>query len=330
MDPEIPSPAARPEAGEADPARDPSETFGAAGPGRRRLLVALQVLVALALLAALVAFVDWRTLVRQAAAVEPARIAGAALATVAVLLVGAFDLWVLLRALAPVPYAAMLRIYVLAWGSFLALPGSAGDAVQIFLLRRARVSLRHGTGVYLTDKLVTLAVNLAVVAVGGEVLLRGRVRADLLVLLPAAAAGAAVLLYLLARRSQSRWIQRGVGLATAAVAFARRHPGRLAANAAGTVLKLALSALAAWLLLRGVGAELSPGQVLVVHPAAALVAYLPVAFNGIGTVELAAVALYGALGVASADTLAAYLVLRGVIVVVALAGVAAATLGGRR
>lgn len=327
MDPEPPrAPSDPPERKPAVPRALARLAKGAAG---RRLLLAAQALVAVTLLTGLVLFVDWHTLAREVAATDPKAVAGSALAVVAVLLVGAFDLWILLRALAPLSYAATLRVYVVAWGSFLALPGSAGDAVQILLLRRADVPYRHGAGVYLTDKLVTLAVNLAVVAVGGAILLRDQVRSGLLALLVAAAAGAALAIYLLARRSANRWIQRAVALVDGAVAFARRHPGRMTANAGGTAAKLVLSALAAWLLLRGVGAEISLPEVLVVHPAAALVAYLPVAFNGVGTVELAAVALYGGLGVASEDTLATYLILRGVILVVALAGLASVALTRR-
>ena len=53
---------------------------------------------------------------------------------------------------------------------------------------------------------------------------------------------------------------------------------------------------------------------------AGLVAYLPVAFNGVGTVELAAIGLYGSQGFAEAPVLASYLLVRCLMAVVVLVG----------
>jgi hypothetical protein len=291
--------------------RRPAETLRRLGrlAGGRRGLLALQVAVAALLVAGLLRFVDWRSLVQEAAAVHPAAVAGAAAALVAILLVGAFDLWVLLGGLAPLSYPATLRIYAIGWSSFLALPGSAGDAVQILLFRQADVEYRQGTAV----------------TVGGWWLFRTGIRSGLLALLGAGAAVLAAAVYALARRSGRPLARRAVGLLDAALGHARRHPGRIAANVAGTAVKALLTAVSAWALLRGLGVGVPLGAVLVVHHAAALVAYLPVAFNGIGTVELAAVGLYGALGVAPREVLALYLLLRGLILVLALLALVAAS-----
>ncbi|MFW6012397.1 MAG: lysylphosphatidylglycerol synthase domain-containing protein, partial [bacterium] len=227
-------------------------------------------------------------------------------------------------------YLRVLRVYVVGWSSFLALPGSAGDAVQILLLKDADVPYRQGAAVYFADKLVTLGVNLVLVAAGGWLFLRDQVRSDLIVafvLIVALAAGA-ILVWL--RHSGSRFAGRATHLLAGAVGYGRRHPHRLAANAAGTVLKSVLNAACAWILFLGLGAHVSLAEVVVAHHAAALVAYLPVAFNGVGTVELAALGLYGELGVSSPKTLAMYLVLRALIVATALAALACAVAAGRR
>lgn len=298
--------------------------------GSPRALLILQILVAVLLISGLVAFLDWHSLLHQIATVAAWAFAVAGAALVAALAVGAFDLWVLLEGLAPIRYSTTLRVYVVAWASFLALPGSAGDAVQILLLREARVGYRQATAVYLTDKLVTLAVTLSVVAVGGWILFRTRIRIDLLVLLAAAVLALGAAGYFLLRRSTSRLATRAASLLASAFAFARHHPARIGANLAGTVVKLALAAVAAWSLLLGLGVDLSLATVFVVHHAAALVAYVPVAFNGIGTVELAAIALYGSLGVTTAEVFALYVLLRGLVLVLAVLGLGAAAVARRR
>lgn len=295
--------------------------------GTPRGLLAFQIVVAALLIGGLVSFLDWRTLLREVATVEPTALAVASAALVAILLVGAFDLWVLLVAVVPIPYLTTLRVYVVAWASFLALPGSAGDAVQILLLRDAEVGYRQGTAVYLADKLVTLAVTLAVVAAGGWIYFRTRIRVGLLLLLVAAALALGAAGYALLRRATSRLATRVAGLLGSALAYARHHPGRMAANLAGTVTKLLLAAVAVRSLFLGLGVDVPLAVVFVVHHAAALVAYVPVAFNGIGTVELAAVALYGALGVASRDVVALYIVLRGLVLALAVLGVGVTGLG---
>lgn len=298
--------------------------------GLRKALLALQVTVAVLLVAALVRFVDWRALAAALAAIEPGSVAGAAACLVAALLIGAFDLHILLGAVARVPYGSVLRVYVIAWSSHLALPGSAGDAVQVLLLKDADVGYGDGARIYLTDKLATLAVTLALATVGGALVLGHRVRPA--VLLAVAGAGLASLLVIaaVARRAGGGLAGRIARFLTAPVGYARRHPGRLALNLLGTMAKLAVTAAAAWWVLRGLGVEVPFGSVLVVHFTAGLVAYLPVAFNGIGTVEIAAVALYGALGVAPPEVVALYVVLRSLVFALALLGLAGAALGRRR
>ena len=297
---------------------------------RRRGLLILQLAVAALLLVTLVVFVDWRSLLARLAAIEPWSLAAAGLALAAVLLVGAFDLWVLLRGLAPLSYGAVLRIYVIGWSSFLVLPGSAGDAVQILFFKEADVGYREGTGVYLTDKLITLAFNVALALAGGWLFLRGRILPDLVALLAVAVGVLALVAWRLVRPPRHRFVEWGVSVVAFAAGYARRHPRRIAVNAAGTALKLVLGALPYWIVLHGLGIAVSPPVVLLATYTAGLVAYVPVAFNGLGTVELAAVALYGSQGVPADAVLGLYLVIRALVVVLAIVGFALSTAGRRR
>ena len=297
---------------------------------RRRGLLLLQIAVAALLLVTLVVFVDWRSLLARLVAIEPWSLVAAGLALGAVLFVGAFDLWVLLRGLAPLSYAKVLRIYVIAWSSFLVLPGSAGDAVQILFYKEADVGYREGTGIYLTDKLITLAFNVALAMAGGWLFLRGRIRPGLVGLMALAVGLVAVVAWRLVRAPRHRLVEWGVSVVTFAAGYARRRPRRIVANAAGTVLKLAVGALPYWIVLRGLGVAISPQVVLLATYTAALVAYVPVAFNGLGTVELAAVALYGSRGVPADAVLGLYLVIRAIVVVLAVLGFALSAAGRRR
>jgi uncharacterized membrane protein YbhN (UPF0104 family) len=322
----------RPAEPDPPPLRGLRKALRAAASARtgRRALVALQVTVAALLIAAVVRFVDWRALAATLAAIEPASVVAAAACLVAAVLIGAFDLRVLLGAVARVPYRTVLRVYVIAWSSHLALPGSAGDAVQVLLLEDADVGYGDGARIYLTDKLATLAVNLGLVGSGAWWVFGDWVRPAVLLAVVGGGIAAGVAVTVVARRAGGGLAGRVARFLTAPVGYARRHPGRLAINLAGTVAKLAVTAASAWWVLRGLGAEAPFGAVLVAHFTAGLVAYLPVAFNGIGTVEIAAVALYGALGVPPPEVVALYVVLRGLVFALALIGLAVAALGRRR
>jgi len=75
-------------------------------------------------------------------------------------------------------------------------------------------------------------------------------------------------------------------------------------NAIVTSVKLLVSGFAYWLVLRSIAPEV-PDIVTttVISQTAGLIAYVPISFNGIGTVEVSAIALFGAAGLDSASVL---------------------------
>ncbi len=287
---------------------------------RRRGLLVLQIAVAALLLVTLVPFVDWRSLLARVAAIEPCSLAAAVIALVAVLLVGAFDLWVLLRALAPISYSTMLRIYVIGWSSFLALPGSAGDAVQIlFFGGRRRVPAGHRR---LLDR---QAHHLRVqrrARPGRKLALparsdlagpdrspgtrRGRPRSGRLALF---------------RPPRHRLVECVLSVIAFATGYARRYPGRIAANAAVTVAKLVLSALPYWIVLRGLGvAVCSPVVLLSPTPRS-----LRLRARGVqrsGHLRVVRVAVYVSQVVPSYSVLCLYLVIRTLVLALAFLSLA--------
>jgi uncharacterized membrane protein YbhN (UPF0104 family) len=93
----------------------------------------------------------------------------------------------------------------------------------------------------------------------------------------------------------------------------RAHaPARLVvANAIITWVKILFSGLAYWVIFRAL-LEQAPSLLTttVVTQSAGLVAYVPVSFNGLGTVEISAITLFKTIGVDGAVILSAYLILR--------------------
>jgi uncharacterized membrane protein YbhN (UPF0104 family) len=208
------------------------------------------------------------------------------------------------------PVKTTLHIYLLSWCTFLLLPGSAGDAVQLLLLKEAGVPYRDGGSVYVTDKIVSLGAAILVASTGGLIYFQAFLRPWILLGMAALVGLMVAAAYMLGRRSHNAWIVRVLELAAAPVRFYKNYPSRVRMNTLGTLTKLAITALSHWLAFRAVGADVSYGVVFTVAVLAGLVAYVPIAFNGLGTVEFAAVTLYGINNVPAHQVLATYLILR--------------------
>ncbi len=91
----------------------------------------------------------------------------------------------------------------------------------------------------------------------------------------------------------------------------RSKPGLLLLNVLLSLLKIVLTGLSYWLVVRGL--HVSPPSVLKVTIAAissGLVAYLPLSANGIGTVEAVGSGLFGQIGLTTEVVLSMYLLLR--------------------
>jgi uncharacterized membrane protein YbhN (UPF0104 family) len=52
------------------------------------------------------------------------------------------------------------------------------------------------------------------------------------------------------------------------------------------------------------------GSITIISQTAGLIAYVPISFNGLGTVEVSAIALFGAAGVEAAAVVSTYVALR--------------------
>lgn len=283
----------------------------------------LRVTASLLLLALLIWWVNPAALAQQVAQLQPAGWLAAAAAIALATLLGALNLHLLLRQHSGRPLREFLPVYWTAWAVGLVAPGQIGDLATVSaLLQRHGIDWRGTLGRSLVDKVVSLLVMLAFTAwaaltLGREWSLRLDARALLLAL--AAVAAVAGVLALALRSARGRAL--ALHLAEIGASFLdtlRRQPGLVALNAALTVVKVALIGTAYWLVFRAFGqAQVELVDAVAVSTAAGLLAYLPISLNGIGPVEAAGVVLFGMLGVAAGTVVAAYLVLRATVLLLA-------------
>jgi uncharacterized membrane protein YbhN (UPF0104 family) len=213
-----------------------------------------------------------------------------------------------------VSFPEFLPLFWRSWAVGITMPGQVADFLAtLWQLHGRAKDLNFVAGRLLADKAVTLSLTLALLALLPFVLGPGRFHVGGLEV--GAIVGVAIVVicalgYVL-RRSALRarvWRSRAI----APIAAGLRVPFKLlVANTLVTCAKLLLSGLAYWTILRAVSPD-TPDLLTstVISQTAGLVAYLPISFNGLGTVELSAIALFGACGMDRASILSAYLILR--------------------
>ena len=280
---------------------------------------ALPPLVGFCILGALLYFAGGSDVLAAARRCTPAALAGAAVAIVLGTVLGAWNVYRIAGLRAAMPFVRFLPVYWRSWAVGITVPGQVGDMLAtLWQLRGGTGSLAFIAGRLVADKAVTLAAMLALAAMLPVVI--GQVSMTYsLALLGALAltwlAGYASLRWCVQHTTRWHWSMRLQPVLGAAVEL---PVGTLALNVAVTVAKILLSGLAYWLLLRVMLVN-APGfpTTVIISQSAGLLAYLPVSFNGIGTVELSAIALFRAIDQDGAAVLSAYLILRTITLAIA-------------
>jgi uncharacterized protein (TIRG00374 family) len=234
------------------------------------------------------------------------------------LLLGALNVWLLLRQLTPVSFGLFARAYVASWAASLVIPGQLGDVTQVILLRRAGVPAASSAASYLLDKMVSLAWLSLIAAYGLAQYTPYHPGIELLlVLLVALSAGVGLRLLLRVESTSRPWLLRGQSAARRAIEqlrLFRARPAAVATNCLLTAMKWLTTAALYLAAFRAVGTTIGFEAAATIPVMSSLVGYVPLTIAGLGSMELTAVALFGTLGVQPAKVLSAYLLLRAVLV----------------
>lgn len=237
----------------------------------------------------------------------------------------------------PLGFAAALRLLFVGLFFNQALVSSiGGDAVRIWFVRHLADGMAGAFRSVLIDRLVALAGLFLIVAASLPVLLdlvaAPSARAGVLLVL-GAGIGVLVLVLLLDRLPVLPQRLRTKGALDAFARACRRVllDARTGLSAVGLSLIVhLLSALTAFVLARGIGVEISLGQMVVLVPPVILVATLPISVAGWGVREGAMVTALGFVGVAPADAFAVSVIFGLALVAIALPGGALWLIGLRR
>lgn len=258
---------------------------------RLQLSALVRIAISVVILAALVWWTGPAELASQFANAHLGWLAAAVVVNYLQMLIGAFDVVVLTRALEPGMRAtAIVRAYLRSWAVGMVAPGKIGDLTYAGFLADAEEGRNYAPGlaVAVVDKIVTFVVT-ALIAVVGLALYAGSRDALLgIVFAAVATVGAIVTL----RSSRVRALVRDRVLGTRAARFAgfsghldallRTHRSALAINAAGTFARTVIAGWATVLALRAFGASAPLGTVVMVNAVSQIATLVPISFSGLG------------------------------------------------
>ncbi len=245
-----------------------------------------------------------------------------------VTLMGALNVYLFIGRDRKLSFKQFLPVYWSSWAFGLLVPGQVGDIASLsWLLRRYSLPASVSLGRATLDKLISAAVMSVAAIAGLAVLFVNQTFWSLLfpvlIVLTAIAWVTAIAVYV--RRKQIAGYAGRPGLVGALVRTlqelvrtARLSLAPVVLNVVLTLAKVFVTGAAYWLVLRGLGVEgLGLVEITIIATAAGLIAYLPVSVNGLGTVEITGLFLFGQMGAPAEAVLATYIILRGLVLLVA-------------
>jgi uncharacterized protein (TIRG00374 family) len=235
-------------------------------------------------------------------------------------LIGSFNLYIFLYEIKKISFLFFLKIYWLSWAFGLIAPGQIGDVATIgFLLKKKGLNYSIGFSRSVIDKIISLFVVLCFSLYGIIFYFNifNYFRIDSLVLIFILLVIICYLLLIFLKKisnilQNKNGILGSFGNFINEISFIIKNLKlKILVNILITFIKIILIGSAYWYVFAAIGHDNQ--SVLVITSLAALaglVAYLPISLNGIGTVEVSGVFLFGKFGIPSEQVLAAYLLLR--------------------
>ncbi len=281
-----------------------------------RWLSYIRVVVGLVLLGLLIYYVDGSLLLGYWQDIEPAWLLIAAFCIFLSTLIGGYNIHLLLDRHEAIPYNRFIRGYWIAWAVGLVVPGQVGDVASLSVwLKRHGFQWHLSLGCALLDKLITLIWMGWLGLIGLNMYLNTSYQIGHLTLLVITGVTFIILLLWLWVRVHGRDNSENNGVIASTVhtiiVTVVQHKKQVLVNFMLTGLKVVLIGAAFWnmfLALRYGSMDIFTLVPLVA--ACSLVAYIPISFNGMGTVEIAAVALFSVLSVPDAAVISAFLAMR--------------------
>ena len=278
----------------------------------------LGVLIGLSILLICLYRIGFTNILSSLSEIRPMFLVMAAITLAIWILLGAMNMVVMLRPLVHIPFAQILGLYCKANMIALVVPGQVGDAVIINFFRRFSVPISQGTTIFGIDKLITILwygtmTMVGLYLLGNEIFIEALTsKIGRFGILIAAAWFLIVILCLVAYMNlrQSQIGQRIRNWISLSFNYVKMGKKMILVDCCITFFRTLVLGCAYWFAIRAYGPPSFFLHTLCLPIMAGLVAYLPISFNGLGTVEVSLVFLFNKIGLEAAQVISAALTLR--------------------
>lgn len=280
----------------------------------------LRVLFGISILLGLFIFFDIKNIVSEFSSIDSKWFYLAAISIVLSTFLGAISMFIIVSRGEEMLFQKFLPVYWSSWAVGLVVPGQIGDLASIsILLKRWGFDWSLVLARSLVDKVITFIIMTIIAIYGLTYILSGELILGKSTLLFIFGVCILALLFIynwrhLKKLLKGRAFKLSSLIDNVAIEMATvisKYPLIVTANSVITVLKIILIGSAYWFIFKALGnLELSFWEVLPLMAASSLIAYLPISFNGIGTVELTGIVLFSSIGIPEVTTLSAFILLR--------------------
>lgn len=238
----------------------------------------------------------------------------AAICNLTFFVLGAFNIWLLLRVMQPIPFTEYARSYIYALSINLFAPGQLGDASIALFLKKQGIPLRRSGLAYLIDKIVTVFVLFCIAWYGAHIFLP-EINPVWFIVMPFAGLSAIVFAIVIIQKvpSDFKYVLKAKQWTISTLDELKSVRDKwhiLILNTFLTIVKWLVMCLSYYCAFRSFGQFIPWPEIGIIPVLSTLVGYIPVSVGGIGTVEYSAVSLFSIMGVAETIVLSTYLFLR--------------------
>ena len=239
-------------------------------------------------------------------------------------IIAAFNVYILIFPGGDFSFRSFLSMYWLSWAVGLIFPGQVGDVATLSsVLRRYDVKVSRSLGRSLVDKLISFLLMLIFSLCGLVGLKEWSPFCEgiyfwgtffLIIIITSQ--------YKFIIRSLFNWSPKlAEFLGNLLIEFTvtiKNYPFRVAVNVLLTFVKITLVGGCYWYVFRALGySNFGFWQVVPLVALSSIIAYLPISFNGLGTVEVMGVYIFSTIGIEKSGVLSGYLILRAVVLILA-------------
>ncbi len=232
-----------------------------------------------------------------------------------VLLLGAYNLSIFLKALKlKIYFPRLFRYYLLSWSTGLFFPGKVGELVILRFFKKEQINYGQSSAIYIIDKIITGVVLLLFSSIGLLLLLDSSysIFYGIFILISAFIIFISMVLSKKIRGMIKKYILRKYsylfeGFSKTLINLFENNKEVIFINLIITIIKIFISAIAIYLLFVSFNQSVNFFYIIIIDSLITVISFIPISFNGLGLKESSAVILYGLVGISPVITASSYI-----------------------